>query len=34
MSNRAEIIVVGAGIIGISIALELQKRGRTVRILD
>ncbi|MGB7262134.1 MAG: FAD-dependent oxidoreductase, partial [Albidovulum sp.] len=34
MSNRSEIIVVGAGIIGISIALELQKRGRTVRILD
>ncbi|SLN37508.1 D-amino acid dehydrogenase small subunit [Roseovarius litorisediminis] len=34
MSKNGEIIVVGAGIVGISIALELQKRGWAVRVLD
>ena len=29
-----DIIVIGAGIIGISIALELQRRGHSVRVLD
>ncbi|WP_299938493.1 FAD-binding oxidoreductase [uncultured Pelagimonas sp.] len=32
--RQQEIIVVGAGVVGISIALELQTRGATVRILD
>lgn len=34
MNKPDEIIVVGAGIIGVSIALELQTRGHTVRVLD
>ncbi len=34
MSNTGEIVIIGAGVIGISIALELQKRGRMVRVLD
>lgn len=31
---KNDVIVIGAGIIGISIALELQKRGFAVRVLD
>ncbi|WP_298852039.1 FAD-binding oxidoreductase [uncultured Ruegeria sp.] len=32
--TRTDIVVIGAGIIGISTALELQKRGRQVLVLD
>lgn len=32
--NPAQVIIIGAGIIGISIALEVQKRGRSVRVID
>ena len=32
--SRHEVIVIGAGIIGISTALELQKRGLAVRVID
>lgn len=34
MSKQIKVIVVGAGIVGISIALDLQKRGMNVRVLD
>lgn len=34
MTGRDEIVVVGAGVIGISTALELARRGRTVRVID
>ena len=34
MTTQDCIIVVGAGIIGISVALELQSRGLTVRVID
>ena len=31
---RADVVVLGAGIIGICVALHLQKRGRSVVLLD
>ena len=31
---RADVVVLGAGIVGISVALHLQKRGRSVVLLD
>src|SRR5437016_2846839 len=31
---RADILVLGAGIVGISVALHLQKRGRAVALVD
>lgn len=34
MNNRQDIIVVGAGIIGLSIALQLQSSGRSVTVVD
>ena len=33
-SNPTEIVVIGAGVVGISAALELQKRGKQVLVLD
>ncbi|MGN8020390.1 NAD(P)/FAD-dependent oxidoreductase [Phyllobacterium sp. 22229] len=32
--NKSEVIVLGAGIVGVSIALHLQQRGRTVTLVD
>jgi D-amino-acid dehydrogenase len=34
MASRADVIVLGAGIVGVSVALHLQKRGRDVVLLD
>ena len=34
MQNTKDIIVVGAGIIGITAALELRRRGHLVTLLD
>ena len=34
MGSRADVIVLGAGIVGVSVALHLQKRGRDVVLLD
>ena len=34
MNNKADVIVIGAGIIGLSIAHELLKRGRSVLLLE
>src|SRR5215213_384441 len=31
---RKDVVVLGAGIIGVSVALQLQKRGRSVLLLD
>ena len=31
---RADVVVLGAGIVGVSVALHLQKRGRSVVLLD
>ncbi|NOD93707.1 FAD-dependent oxidoreductase [Ruegeria sp. HKCCD4884] len=33
-SNPTEIVVIGAGVVGISAAIELQKRGKQVLVLD
>jgi len=32
--NRTDVVVLGAGIIGICVALHLQKRGRAVTLVD
>src|SRR6266849_2958590 len=34
MSARADVIVLGAGMVGVSVALHLQKRGRDVVLID
>jgi D-amino-acid dehydrogenase len=34
MTTRADVIVLGAGIVGVSVALHLQKRGRDVVLID
>src|SRR5271155_1240057 len=34
MGARADVIVLGAGIVGVSVALHLQKRGRDVVLID
>jgi D-amino-acid dehydrogenase len=34
MGSRADVIVLGAGMVGVSVALHLQKRGRDVVLLD
>ena len=34
MSARADIIVLGAGMVGVSVALHLQRRGRDVALID
>lgn len=34
MSARPEVVVVGAGIVGLSIALQLRERGASVRVVD
>jgi D-amino-acid dehydrogenase len=34
MSVRADVIVLGAGMVGVSVALHLQKRGRDVALID
>jgi D-amino-acid dehydrogenase len=34
MGSRADVIVLGAGMVGVSVALHLQKRGRDVALLD
>ncbi|HEY2538906.1 MAG TPA: FAD-binding oxidoreductase [Stellaceae bacterium] len=34
MRSRADVIVLGAGMVGVSVALHLQKRGRDVVLLD
>ena len=34
MSGRGDVIVLGAGIVGVSVALHLQKRGRDVVLID
>src|SRR5438132_11901166 len=34
MSARADVIVLGAGIVGVSAALHLQRRGRDVALID
>ena len=34
MSARADVIVLGAGIVGVSVALHLQKRDRDVVLID
>jgi D-amino-acid dehydrogenase len=34
MASRADVIVLGAGMVGVSVALHLQKRGRDVVLLD
>jgi D-amino-acid dehydrogenase len=34
MDTRADVIVLGAGMVGVSVALHLQKRGRDVVLLD
>src|SRR5258705_2726669 len=34
MSARADVIVLGAGIVGVSVALHLQKRDRNVVLID
>jgi D-amino-acid dehydrogenase len=34
MGARADVIVLGAGIVGVSVALHLQKRGRAVVLID
>ena len=31
---RKDVIILGAGIVGVSIALHLQKRGRSVLLID
>jgi D-amino-acid dehydrogenase len=31
---RTDVVVLGAGIVGVSIALHLQKRGRSVLLVD
>ena len=31
---RADVVVLGAGIVGVSVALHLQKRGRAVVLVD
>ena len=31
---RSDVVVLGAGIVGVSIALHLQKRGRQVTLID
>ena len=31
---RADVVVLGAGIVGVSVALHLQKRGRAVALVD
>ncbi|MBV8447858.1 MAG: FAD-binding oxidoreductase, partial [Hyphomicrobiales bacterium] len=34
MSLRADVVVLGAGMVGVGVALNLQKRGRDVILLD
>jgi D-amino-acid dehydrogenase len=34
MSARADVIVLGAGMVGVSVALHLQRRGRNVALID
>ena len=34
MNARADVIVLGAGIVGVSVALHLQKRDRDVVLID
>src|SRR6516225_5636564 len=34
MAQRADVIVLGAGMVGVGVALNLQKRGRAVVLLD
>jgi glycine/D-amino acid oxidase-like deaminating enzyme len=34
MGARADVIVLGAGMVGVSVALHLQKRGRDVVLVD
>ena len=34
MNARADVIVLGAGIVGVSVALHLQKRDRNVVLID
>ena len=34
MSARADVIVLGAGMVGVSVALHLQRRGRDVALID
>jgi len=34
MSARADVIVRGAGMVGVSVALHLQRRGRDVALID
>ena len=31
---RTDVVILGAGIVGVSIALHLQKRGRSVLLVD